>query len=151
VRARNSNLLFATCYDPGIFNQLKSFVGRHLSLSVDAAGDVVFAETAEQARPFETGRDLPAAWARGRDHDVHRARQGFNPLIVGEKSCNQTRLRDKLPDWIKQPASIALPFGALEHVLSLEQNKAVAEQYNGLRTSFETTRRPTSRIAGDNS
>jgi alpha-glucan,water dikinase len=44
IRARNAHVLFATCYDPDIIERLKSLSGHLLSLSVNAAGDVIFEE-----------------------------------------------------------------------------------------------------------
>ena len=129
VRARNAHLLFATCYDPATLQRLKSLTGRQLHLEVNAAGDVVFEETSGAAHAAPS-RVQPAAkkvarpkfttWAVSADE--------FNERIVGGKSNNQTKLRGKLPDWIRQPASVALPFGVCERVLSLDQNKPVAER-----------------------
>ncbi|MBW2329335.1 MAG: hypothetical protein JRF30_00005, partial [Deltaproteobacteria bacterium] len=44
IRARNAQVLFATCYDPEIIRQLKSLNRHSLKLSVNAAGDVMFEE-----------------------------------------------------------------------------------------------------------
>src|ERR1044071_6186802 len=138
VRARNSNLLFATCHDPGLFNQLKALAGRHLSLSINAAGDVVFVESAEESRPVAArAQPVRRLSARPRFTAYTVLAREFDERIVGEKSCNQTRLQGKLPGWIKQPASIALPFGVFERVLSLERNQAVAERYTALERRFQ--------------
>lgn len=48
--------------------------------------------------------------------------------VVGAKACNLAKLRQKLPDWIMVPRSIALPFGTFEAVLTDPANEAVAAQ-----------------------
>jgi alpha-glucan,water dikinase len=133
VRARNANLLFATCYDRHLFNRLKGLAGQRLDLSVNAAGDVVFEPAAKEIRP------APA--------HLHRARlaptrprftayavlaRDFQEGVVGAKSHNQARLRGKLPDWINLPPSVAVPFGVFEHVLSLPENRSVAGRCGAL-------------------
>src|ERR1051326_6008774 len=87
VRARNSNLLFATCHDPGLFNQLKALAGRHLSLSINAAGDVVFVESAEESRPVATrAQPVRRLSARPRFTAYTVLAREFDERIVGEKS-----------------------------------------------------------------
>jgi hypothetical protein len=53
----------------------------------------------------------------------------FNKQIVGSKSSSQALLKSKLPAWVKQPASLAIPFGAFEKVLALEENNEAAHKY----------------------
>jgi alpha-glucan,water dikinase len=38
-------------------------------------------------------------------------------------------LKNKLPAWVKQPASLAMPFGAFEKVLALDENKEATQEY----------------------
>ncbi|HXW68233.1 MAG TPA: hypothetical protein VEJ88_01390, partial [Dissulfurispiraceae bacterium] len=47
VRARNSHILFAVCYDLDEIIKLKSLVGCRIKLGVSAAGDVVFEKSME--------------------------------------------------------------------------------------------------------
>src|SRR5439155_23233838 len=56
----------------------------------------------------------------------------FDEERVGKKSYNQLLLRGKLPKWVQQPKSVALPFGVFEKVLAQEQNNAVAERCEAL-------------------
>ncbi|HVV73701.1 MAG TPA: hypothetical protein VHI52_19710, partial [Verrucomicrobiae bacterium] len=51
VRARNANVLFASCHDPELFQHLKSLRGRSVRLEVSPAGDIVAAEGTEQKTP----------------------------------------------------------------------------------------------------
>ncbi|KAK1435442.1 hypothetical protein QVD17_01205 [Tagetes erecta] len=48
--------------------------------------------------------------------------------MVGEKSCSIRFLSIEAPEWIKLPASIVLPFGVFEKVLSEDINKEVAKK-----------------------
>lgn len=50
------------------------------------------------------------------------------PQVVGAKACNLAKLRQKLPDWILVPRSVALPFGTFEAVLCDPSNAAVVAE-----------------------
>jgi hypothetical protein len=52
----------------------------------------------------------------------------FQPDVVGAKACNLAKLRERLPEWILVPRSVALPFGTFEAVLADPVNAAVAQQ-----------------------
>jgi alpha-glucan,water dikinase len=134
VRARNAHLLFATCYDAATFQRLKSLRGRRIRLDVNAAGDVVCTELAvEEILPAAVATRLARILAAKPQFTRYAvAAADFDERIVGGKSFRQTRLRGRLPDWIKQPASVALPFGVFERVLALEQNRLVAGRYTAL-------------------
>ncbi len=139
VRARNAHLLFATCYDSATFQHLKSLRGRRLQLEVNAAGDVVWTEAAEAVHAAAAAsRPARVLAARPQFTRYAVAAADFRERIVGGKSLNQARLRGRLPDWLKQPASVALPFGVFERVLSLDQNKPVAERYAALVREVES-------------
>ncbi len=57
VRARNANLLFASCFDPALLEKLKSFRGKEVELEVTPAGDVIFNEaTGAQATTAQKAR-----------------------------------------------------------------------------------------------
>ncbi|MEO5358925.1 MAG: hypothetical protein H7843_00605 [Nitrospirota bacterium] len=130
VRARNARVLFATCYDSAVLESLKGLTGRYVSLSITQSGGVVFNETAEptasdvsdsqdkryvlKAAPLEfTSFALPS--------------KAFNRRIAGGKSNNLAALAGKVPDWVKLPPSVVIPFGAFDKVLSL--NSEVETQY----------------------
>jgi alpha-glucan,water dikinase len=61
----------------------------------------------------------------------------FDARTVGAKSLSQVRLRGKLPDWARQPASIALPFCCFEQALSLPENVLSAQRLNELAGSSQ--------------
>jgi alpha-glucan,water dikinase len=130
VRARNANVLFASCHDPELFQKLKSFNGRKVKLEINPAGDVIASETVSEA----ISNAAPKQWTQLRVTPRAFTKYAiplsdFNEQMVGSKSCHQNKLRGRLPDWIHQPASAALPFGVFEKVLSLEQNREVAKRY----------------------
>ena len=136
IRARNADVLFATCYDSNIIAELKSLKGHRLRLSVNATGDVIFEEgrqaKGEDAKPppeqstvtrrlFKPGFTVYAVTA-----------DDFNEGNVGGKSHNLKELHGKAPDWIHLPASVALPFGVFKEVLSRKENREVSKQYEAL-------------------
>ena len=42
VRARNCNVLFATCYDAGLLEQWRGLEGKFVAVNLSASGDVSF-------------------------------------------------------------------------------------------------------------
>jgi alpha-glucan,water dikinase len=127
VRARNSQVLFATCFEPKEYQRLKDLANRTVSLNVTPGGDVAYQEgtvarkedasagLAERRPLSSAGRPTFTRWVVTQNE--------FAPGIVGGKSNNLTGLRGRLPDWIHLPASLALPFGVLEKVLEDERNR----------------------------
>ncbi len=119
VRARNAGVLFATCFDPDRYAQLKALGDKVVSLNVTPGGDVESREgTLAEVRHGEAIRSkAPAhrvsidatAWAIGQDQ--------FTPAVVGGKSNNLNGLRGRLPNWIQLPTAFALPYGACERAL----------------------------------
>jgi alpha-glucan,water dikinase len=133
VRARNAQVFFASCHDPERLQQFKSMRGRHLRLEVSPAGDVLAIETADDALALPPAPTRgPVAFAvRGfTSYAIPLAR--FDPSRVGGKSCQLARLRGRLPDWIRLPASAALPFGVCEQVLGWGLNQDLARRYSAL-------------------
>jgi alpha-glucan, water dikinase len=135
VRARNANLLFASCHDRETFERLKSLRGHFLELIVNPAGDVV----SKEGNARETESEKPERKVKGRlspgPKKVGNYALGlpkFNGQVVGGKSIHLAHLREQLPDWIGSPKSVAIPFGAFEKVLGLSINKDIARQYNEL-------------------
>jgi alpha-glucan,water dikinase len=133
VRARNANLLFATCYDPEIFHRLKSFAGHLLEISVSAAGDVVFEQDSGEVQATRPPViPIPAPVSRPTFSAYAITEHDFNQEKVGGKSYNLKRLEGKLPAWIRFPTSVALPFGVFEKVLGEQNNNPIAERYDKL-------------------
>jgi alpha-glucan, water dikinase len=141
VRARNANLLFASCYDQDLFEHLKSLRGHFLQLDVNPAGDVVIQETSAEARearkPEQSGkRKLSLVSKKFGKYAL--AISDFNEKVVGGKSLHLARLRGQLPDWIELPKSVAIPFGVFEKALGLSSNKDVVKRYDELVKQADT-------------
>ena len=138
VRARNAQVLFAACSDPPTLEHLKSFRGQQLRLEVTAAGDVRY-EKAVAPTTAAPPRARPV-WSAVKPPKFTRfavTMDEFNEKIVGGKSCHLARLRGKLPEWIRLPSSVAVPFGVFERVLSLPANRSAARQYEDLVSCLE--------------
>lgn len=141
IRARNANVLFATCYDLAIIEHLKSLRGQWIALQTTPAGDVAYevvsGDLVREARPSST--NIGAANSLQRicvPEPVLRtyalSQDEFAAGGVGGKSNNLTSLRGLLPDWIGLPPSVALPFGSFEKVLSDEVNSQTLQRYGQL-------------------
>ncbi len=142
VRARNSGILFAVCHDRRRFEDLKRLKGRFLNFTVSASGDVVFEEARRESvaalpraalafkkiplPPF-TSYVIPAA--------------AFREGLVGGKSNNLVRLRERLPGWIHVPRSVAIPFGVFEEVLAMDRNREIKSEYERLTSGLDGRRR----------
>ncbi len=135
IRARNSGILFATCYDRDTFERLKAMKGERISLRINPSGDI---ETYES-----TGDNIPESLAGKADvgkvnispaHGYVVSSSDFKEDIVGGKSLNLKRLKGQLPEWIHLPSSVAIPFGVAEKVLALDINKETAMHIHMLRT-----------------
>lgn len=130
VRARNAGVLFAACYDPELLAQIKALRGRPIQLDVNAAGDVLFQETAAAAAapsgatPTARIRLTPRRFTR-----FALALDESNQQQVGGKSLHQAELRGRLAESVGLPRSAAVPFGVFEHVLSLAMNREPAQRY----------------------
>ena len=142
VRARNSQMLFASCSDPDVLAHLKSRRGQFLSLEVTPSGEVLFKDAVQAERTTAKARvdRLQSKLEAPRFSKFVITLDQFNEKVVGSKSLSQARLQGKLPPWVKQPASVALPFGCFEKALSLEENKETARRYEGFVRQFEQNR-----------
>lgn len=151
VRARNAHLLFATCYNDGIIKQLKSLKGRLINLTVNQAGEVVFEEkTIIPIQPIDKDKlifkeEICIKSSRERSSDKLEpiaiqpdfigyaiSEKDFEKGVVGRKARNLLSVRERLPDWIRLPISVAIPFGVFERVIAEDRNRTIAMRYNEL-------------------
>ena len=139
IRARNSGVVFATCFNPGMLEELKSYKGLMLAIETHGTNNVSFKGALEEEKisPVRT-RPVHAALVRHGFTAYAIAMKDFTAHTVGYKSNNLKTVRDRLPSWIKMPHSVALPFGVFEKTLSDEANKQAASQYEGLLQRLET-------------
>ncbi|KAK7361648.1 hypothetical protein VNO77_03719 [Canavalia gladiata] len=140
VRARNSKVCFATCFDPNILDNLQENKGKLLRLKPTSA-DVVYSEVKEGELVDDKSTHLkevdsmsPLSLVRKKFNGRYAvSSEEFTGEMVGAKSRNISYLRGKVPSWIGIPTSVAIPFGVFEHVLSDRSNQAVAERVNILK------------------
>jgi alpha-glucan,water dikinase len=139
VRARNAGVLFATCYEAKTVARVKSLLGKMVKISSNAAGEVVFAESREEAaEPLRKAEARKTVW-RPVFTAYAATINDFNEKIVGGKSNNLKKMHGILPSWVHLPASAALPFGVFERVLDQEMNRPVAARCNELISKIENT------------
>jgi len=50
----------------------------------------------------------------------------FKDGVVGAKSKNLANLRGKIPDWIKLPPAVTVPFSSFEQVWFCERGRVIA-------------------------
>jgi alpha-glucan,water dikinase len=141
VRARNSHLLFATCYDAACFEGLKAQEGHVLTLSVNPSGDVVYEEAGEE--PFKErvrAGFSHTALPRPEFRDYAVSLEDFNGSLVGGKSMNIKRLmdwKDRFPEDVRFPRSAAVPFGVFERVFEADINREMAGRCRNLMGRLE--------------
>lgn len=150
VRARNLHVLLAVCYAEPPLDALRQREGSPLTLRVSASGSIETSDApapdGTPGTPLAAGKEVdpdPAgavptsgkrmtgiharpfsSWCLGRDR--------FNREALGGKSNNLQHLRGHLPEGVRIPASIAIPFGACEEVLAQPENDAVRNEYEAL-------------------
>ncbi|PUZ56744.1 hypothetical protein GQ55_5G359200 [Panicum hallii var. hallii] len=140
VRARNSKVLFATCFDPEILSELQRNDGKLISVKPSTT-DVSYRETAESelldansptAEDNKSGPSISLAKKQFTGKYAICADE-FSDEMVGAKSRNIAYLKGKVPPSVGVPTSVALPFGTFETVLSDKMNKDVAQNVRHLK------------------
>ncbi len=114
-------------------------------------GDVQYTESsksvgwAESSRPTEerggprsSAHPTKTTKATASFHGWVVGQDQFAPGLVGGKSNNLNGLRGRLPDWIRLPKSIALPFGVFDRVLADAANRRLREECKTLIAAAET-------------
>ncbi|XP_031271017.1 alpha-glucan water dikinase, chloroplastic isoform X2 [Pistacia vera] len=134
VRARNSKVCFATCFDPNILAEFQANEGKMLRLKPTSA-DVAYSEVKDSelvdSSSAKLKEDGPSSITLVKKQFAGRyaiTSEEFTNEMVGAKSRNIAYLKGKVPSWIGIPTSVALPFGVFEKVLSDDINQAVAEK-----------------------
>ncbi|XP_077218318.1 phosphoglucan, water dikinase isoform X2 [Tasmannia lanceolata] len=132
VRARNSKVCFATCFDQSILRDLKSKEGKAISIRVRSTSLVYSDITSSDLYlgPFIFPPIPPTITLRKKSFGGKYAIsvEEFTSDTVGAKSRNIQFLRGRVPSWIKVPTSVALPFGVFETILLAYINKDLANK-----------------------
>lgn len=133
VNARNMKVLFATCHEAGPLDDISSQAGQILAFQTTAAGGVTW-ETADSA-DLSAGADSRSSSSTKLKIDVPDwsgkwvvGMGDYEDGVTGAKSKNLAALRGKLPDWVRLPASVTLPFGCFEQVLEARENRDVRDR-----------------------
>jgi alpha-glucan,water dikinase len=139
IRARNGQILFATCYNPETIDGIRSLEGESIRVKVSGSGDVKV-EQGEGGPPREPTSRLPAGPAKAfepsfREYALPLER--FEDGVVGRKSLNLRRLADQVPPWISVPRSVAVPFGVFERVLKARPNQDLAHRHDRMVEGLE--------------
>ncbi|KAL6639875.1 hypothetical protein ACP70R_022470 [Stipagrostis hirtigluma subsp. patula] len=143
VRARNSKVLFATCFDSSTLSELEGHNQKLLSFKPTSA-DITYREIAESELQQSSSPNAEAGNAVPSVSLVKKKFLGkyaisaeeFSEEMVGAKSRNIAYLKGKLPSWVGVPTSVALPFGTFEKVLSDELNKEVTQNIQKLKSKL---------------
>ncbi|XP_011034107.1 PREDICTED: alpha-glucan water dikinase, chloroplastic-like isoform X3 [Populus euphratica] len=142
VRARNSKVCFATCFDPDILADLKAYEGKLLHLKPTLA-DIAYSELKEGKLADSSSTNLkevspsPIKLARKQFSGRYAiSSEEFSSEMVGAKSRNISYLKGKVPSWIGIPTSVALPFGVFEKVLNEDLNWEVANKLQLLKKNL---------------
>ena len=118
IRCRNSDVMLATCYDQNLLEEIKSHEGGVLSISVE--NDAV----------------------RYKDNIVEEPEIIYNhgrvkPRKNGDsKSGNLIKIKEKVSDFIKIPASAILPFEMFEQ--TLQNNSKTMLLFNNLSSQLSS-------------
>ncbi|GAB2280495.1 hypothetical protein Dimus_015122 [Dionaea muscipula] len=144
VRARNSKICFATCYDGDILADIQAAQGKLLRLKVKSA-DIIYSLADEgelngaSSNNVKENSSLPLISLARKNFAGRYAisSEDFTSELVGAKSRNISFLKGKVPSWIGVPTSVALPFGAFEEVLADGLNQEVAKKMNRLKKDLE--------------
>ncbi|GAB4829230.1 hypothetical protein Ancab_018896 [Ancistrocladus abbreviatus] len=140
VRARNSKVCFATCFDANILADLQAAAGKLLRLRPTSA-DIIYSVANEDAlkgvSSINTQHDssFPSMSLVKKKFAGRYAvsSEEFTNEMVGAKSRNISYLKGKVPSWVGVPTSVALPFGVFEKVLEVGLNKDVAGRMKDLK------------------
>ncbi|KAD2393750.1 hypothetical protein E3N88_40727 [Mikania micrantha] len=138
VRARNSKVCFATCFDPDILDDFRSKEGKLLKLKPTSA-DIIYSEVQEgdlkQSNHMEEVDQPPNIKLVKKQFAGKFAisSEEFTSEMVGAKSRNIAYLKGKVPSWVGIPTSVALPFGTFEKVLYDKLNQGVYEKLQILK------------------
>ncbi|GMH01575.1 hypothetical protein Nepgr_003414 [Nepenthes gracilis] len=132
VRARNSKVCFASCFDSKVLANLQAAEGKLLRLRPTSA-DIIYSVANEgevlgdSSRTMKHGSSLPSVSLIKKKFAGRYAisSEEFTSEMVGAKSRNISYLKGRVPPWVGIPTSIALPFGVFEEVLADGLNKEV--------------------------
>ncbi len=132
VRARNLGVVFGACFEDEVWNEVRALIGKSIIISSTPTGSILYKEGKNDSiKSFDKKFDVSKVkvrdfsnWAVSRDN--------FTREILGGKSNNLNLLLGKLPEWMKLPMSMAVPFGSFEKALESKENQEFTTGYSSL-------------------
>ena len=140
VRARNAGVLLVGCLDRNRFDDLVTRQGQAVDLRTTPGGDLVLSAGEAEIRPAparaaaRTQRSLPDVQSCGA-YALPACQ--FTRGLVGAKSYALRELAGRLPDWVRTPAGLALPFGTFGRVLRSDVNGEAERRYQSLTETVD--------------
>ena len=132
VRTRNLGVVFGACFDDEIWNEVESLIDKSIVLSSTPTGGIIFKEGCETTTTNIT-KHFDVSTVKIREFTGWAVeRKDFTREILGGKSNNLNILLGKLPEWMKLPMSMAVPFGAFEEAINAKENLEYQSMYNSL-------------------
>eukprot|EP00928_Gymnodinium_smaydae_P040973 TRINITY_DN2774_c1_g4_i1.p1 TRINITY_DN2774_c1_g4~~TRINITY_DN2774_c1_g4_i1.p1 ORF type:complete len:2307 (+),score=559.49 TRINITY_DN2774_c1_g4_i1:84-7004(+) len=149
VRARNSGVLLATCFDPSITQKIEQeFVGEWVELRCKSDGTVSVEIAPRPGGDPQMMRRLSRTQLRDDAQDQMQSKPGETKLVnmnlnddlgcrwcitpsdmnrvnVGSKSLNLAKLAPLLPKDVRTPQAVAMPYGCMQKVLTHKENAKV--------------------------
>ncbi|MGA1868257.1 MAG: phosphohistidine-like domain-containing protein [bacterium] len=124
VRARNNGILFATCYNNELFEQLCALEGKEVSLTIDSTRAIIWEPTKlTKSSQKKTIISLPHIDPTFTQFCL--SGNEFTPTRVGPKSYNIKEIENELQDMAAFAPAIAIPFGVYEHLLRERENREI--------------------------
>ena len=135
VRARNLDVPFSVCFNEQRANDFLKLVNKTAEVNFEAQ-EVIIKESNETIKEEninnkpEEIKKIQVLKTGDKYKKIYLELEEFEKNIVGAKSNNTKKLFGKVPgcEWLKYPQSFAIPFNVHEYFLSLEKNKAIAEE-----------------------
>ncbi len=132
VRTRNLGVVFGACFEDEIWQDVQALSGKSIVLASTPTGGIRYKEGHEQHLKNVVKKfDVSSVKIRP-FHEWAVPREEFSREILGGKSNNLNILLGKLPDWMKLPMSMAVPFGSFEAALAAKENLEFVTEYNSL-------------------
>lgn len=133
VRARNLGILFVACFVDEEWDKLLALKDTVITANTTPGGEVKYEQGSLLEGSALVDNSFDASAVHARDFTSWAVgREDFTRDILGGKSNNLNLLYGKLPEWIKLPASMAVPFGGFEKVINDPLNSSILTKYKQL-------------------
>lgn len=132
IQARARKVFLAGCYDHEQLNAWSGYSDSPVNVAVTPAGEVVMAPAAPYSGPKDTGRGASGFYrsSHARTSQWVIAEDQFTEELVGAKALKCRALRTKMIGTeVAVPATVAIPFGTFERVLSDPINGPICDEF----------------------